>query len=274
MPQAKEKHNLTLRTSNIQVRKDENGNVTRTIFGTIPYNSDSVVMQDWWDDIVENISPTAFNKTIADRAEVKAFVNHDDGKIIGSTGAETLRLTNTDNGLDFEVDVPETTFGNDAWETIKRGDCQTLSFGFIPVKWTDEEQQTEQGNRFIYRTLTEVKLLEISVCVAFPAYPEGNVGARSMFGEEGITYREFQEILKRSQREELSDEDKQKLTAVADKISLLTRSAEESQPSADTDNNTEQGEAGTEDAEKAEAEAKEKEERNKRERWLFFNNNL
>ena len=272
MPQVKDKHNLTLRTSNIQVRKDENGNITRTIFGTIPYNSDSVVMQDWWDDIVENISPTAFNKTIADRAEVKAFVNHDDGKIIGSTGAETLRLTNTERGLDFEIDVPETSFGNDAWETIKRGDCQTLSFGFIPVKWTDEEQQTEQGNRFIYRTLTEVKLLEISVCVAFPAYPDGSVGARSIFGDDGITFSEFKEIMKRSQEGNLTEDDKTKLSAIADKISLLTRSAVETQPPAGTDDDTEKEEAEKKAAE--EAEAKEKEERNKRERFLFFNNNL
>lgn len=269
MPE-KLKHNIYYRSSNIQIRKDENGNETKTIFGTIPFNSDSLLISDWWDEYIEQIAPTAFNKTLADRSEVKAFVNRDDGEIIGSSNAGTLRMHTEEDGLHFEVDVPNTTVGNDAWETIKRGDCTTLSFGFIPVNYTETIEKDEDGTKFIRRTLTEVKLLEISVCVAFPAYPEGSTNARSIFSKSGTTFEEFAEILKRS--ENLSDEDKTKLTAIAEHLLTLTRSAESSQPGQTTDENTAQKEA--EEKAKAEAEQKAKEEANQRARWAYFNQHI
>lgn len=264
------KHNMYYRTSNLCIRKDEDGKETRTITGTIPFNSDSVLISDWWDEYIEQIGPTAFNKTLADRAEVKAFVNHDDGKIIGSSTAGTLRMKVNPTGLDFEVDVPETSFGNDAWETIKRRDCTTLSFGFIPVKYDESVEVDAEGNEFKRRTLTEVKLLEISVCVAFPAYPAGNTSARSIFKAAGISFEEFSELLKRSN--DLKPEEKQKVKIIADKLAELTRAAEPSQPASATDEATAQKEA--EEKAKLEAEAKEKEERAKRERFAFYEQNI
>jgi hypothetical protein len=58
-----------------------------------------------------------------------------------------------------------TSWANDTWDVITRGDCNTLSFGFIPY---------EVENRSNLRYLKSVGLKEVSFCVSQPAYPETN----------------------------------------------------------------------------------------------------
>ena len=146
----------------IEIRSEEKEG-KKIVIGIIPYNSRSVEM---W-GITEIIAPTAFNKTLSDGAEVKALINHDDGKIIGSTRAGTLNLENTDSGLICTVELPNTSYANDLYEVITRGDCKTLSFGFYLLKFQDDIKGKT-------RTLQECQLIEISYGVPFPAYEETN----------------------------------------------------------------------------------------------------
>jgi HK97 family phage prohead protease len=143
---------------NLQIRSNETDG-KKYIDGIIPYNSKSVPM---W-GITEIIDRTAFNKTLADKAEVRAFINHDDSKILGNTKSGTLVLENTDDGLICKCELPNTTYADDLFEIISRGDVNTMSFGFMPIKWLDNGQT---------RTLKEVKLEEVSFGVTFPAYSE------------------------------------------------------------------------------------------------------
>lgn len=262
------KRNFDFKKSNICIRENEDGTKSRIITGTIPFNSDSVVMDSYDGDFIEQITPTAFNKTLKDKAEVKAFVNHDDGKIVGSTTAGTLRLSTSENGLEFEIDMPNTTFGNDAYETIKRGDCKTLSFGFIPVKVRSEKD--EKG--LLHNYLVEVKLLEISICVAFPAYPSGNTDARN----GGKMKSRLDEILEKP-TEEITDEDKEFLKKTSSKIDEVLKTDEDDQQTEkDTDGEAEkeQSQESTEETElideEAEKEEKESEDEDKDERKRFI----
>jgi HK97 family phage prohead protease len=160
----KNKRSITFK--NIEIRGTEQEGGERFVEGLIPYESKSVPM---W-GMTEIISRTAFNKTLADGNEVRALVNHDDGKILGSTKSGTLELESTDKGLVCRCLLPDTSYARDLFEVIRRGDVKTMSFGFIPVKWDD----TNNGKT---RTLREVELKEISFGVAFPAYPETNSNA-------------------------------------------------------------------------------------------------
>jgi HK97 family phage prohead protease len=153
----KKRQNLFFK--NVQLRALETGDKRKVIEGVIPYNSRSVPI---W-GLIETIDPGAFRKTLADKKNIFAFFNHDDGKILGSTRAETLVLENTEDGLVCRCTLPGTSWGNDAWEIVNRGDANTMSFGFSPVKWRDEGKE---------RTLLEVNLSEVSFCVPFAAYPE------------------------------------------------------------------------------------------------------
>ena len=188
------KENRKLSFNNIELRTLDNDG-KKHVIGIIPYNSRSVPM---W-GMTEIISSTAFNKTLADKSVVRALFNHDENKVLGSTESRTLVLENTIEGLICRCELPNTTYGNDAYEIIKRGDVNTLSFGFIPQKWDD----SDNGK---VRTLKEVHLREISFAVPFPAYEETN----SLVYMRGLKMRniDIEKLNETLEKEEFNEDDK------------------------------------------------------------------
>ena len=186
----------TKRYLNLKIETRENENNEKWIVGLIPYNSKSQNLNPNGKPFFEVIEKTAFNKTLGDGAEVRALFSHDETKVLGTTKNNTLILTNTEEGLLCECLVPNTSWGNDTWEIIKRGDITTMSFGFIPyqVKWTDN-----------IKYLQSVRLFEVSFCVASPAYEETNsmISLRSLIDEEieieKININEVKELIEKLQ---------------------------------------------------------------------------
>lgn len=162
----------------LEIREADGDDGKRTITGSIKYNTESAEMRDWADDIfVEEIDKEAFKDSISSR-NVVALWSHDTSQILGNTKAGTLRLTNMETELRFELDIPDTQAGNDAWTLIKRGDVDGVSFGMKvrKAKWSSEKR----GDKRIYkRTILNAELFEISP-VAFPAYPANEVSARGL----------------------------------------------------------------------------------------------
>lgn len=112
----------------------------------------------------ERIAPGAFTRSLKARNDIKMLWNHSTGEILGSTRAGTLKLSEDDRGLKVWAMLPNTTTGRDAAELIRRGDVDSMSFGFSVPRGGDS--WSEDGAE---RTLNEVRLHEVSV-VAFPAY--------------------------------------------------------------------------------------------------------
>lgn len=124
----------------------------------------------------EALARSAFDDALAGEDDVKALVGHDPKLVLGSTRAKTLRLGVDDDGLTFEVDLPDTSYARDLRESIARGDIASMSFGFLPGK---DEWSRGPGGRQV-RTHTSVKrLLDISP-VAYPAYEGTEVYLRAM----------------------------------------------------------------------------------------------
>jgi HK97 family phage prohead protease len=174
---------------NVQMRALEDEGNKKVIEGVIPYNSRSSPM---W-GVVETIDPGAFKKTLEEKRNIFALFNHDDGKILGSTRAETLTLENTEDGLVCRCALPGASWGNDAWEVIRRGDANTMSFGFSPVKWRDEGKE---------RTLLDVDLHEVSFCVPFAAYPETDSKVLRGLKRMNIDVEKISGILEKDQLDE------------------------------------------------------------------------
>ncbi|WP_134705099.1 HK97 family phage prohead protease [Ammoniphilus sp. YIM 78166] len=149
----------------------------RTISGAIKYSTESSEMRDWWGDtFVEEIAPGAFDDSLKVRGVVGLW-SHDTSQVLGNTKSNTLRLDNSDKELRFELDIPDTSVGNDAWELIKRGDVDGVSFGMRVTK--DKWSSEKRGEKRIYkRSILNAELFEISP-VAFPAYPANEVSVRS-----------------------------------------------------------------------------------------------
>lgn len=124
---------------------------------------------------LEAIARSAFDESLRVGHDVKALVNHNPAMVLGSTRAKTLRLEVDDDGLAFELDLPDTTYAADLKEVIARNDVSGMSFGFIPG---ESEWSRGPGGRQL-RTHTSVKrLLDVSP-VAYPAYDGTEVYLRA-----------------------------------------------------------------------------------------------
>jgi uncharacterized protein len=116
----------------------------------------------------ERIAPGAFTRSLKSRAEIRAYVNHDDTLLLGSRRAGTLRIDDRAEGGFVEIDLPDTTWGRDIRTLIERGDIGAkgnggMSFGFATVK----DEWSEDGTE---RTLLAAKLFEVSIVTATSAY--------------------------------------------------------------------------------------------------------
>ncbi len=123
---------------------------------------------------VEQVAPGAFTKTIQEQ-DVRALFNHDEDHVLGRMGAGTLRMVEDDDGLAYEIDLPNTTIGRDVAEMLRRDDIFGSSFGFRVIE--DEWGETEQG--FPLRTLKQVSLRDIGP-VTFQAYLDAPAALRSL----------------------------------------------------------------------------------------------
>ncbi|MCA6098857.1 HK97 family phage prohead protease [Bradyrhizobium australafricanum] len=141
----------------------------RTLIGYAAiFNSDTTI----GDYFIERIAPGAFSTAIT--GDVLALVAHDYARVIGRTKSKTLRLSEDDRGLKVEIDVPNTTDGNDLWELVDRGDVSGMSFGFRATK-----QEWDDTGEIPKRTILEAELYEVTA-TAIPAYPDTTLAARSL----------------------------------------------------------------------------------------------
>ena len=110
-----------------------------------------------------------------DLTDVKALVDHDYSKVLGRTLSNTLSLEIDNVGLKFEIELADTTYANDLYKSIERGDINECSFGFR-IDETDRNSTTvERVDSDTYlRTVKKIKeLREISI-VSLPAYENTN----------------------------------------------------------------------------------------------------
>jgi HK97 family phage prohead protease len=163
---------------------------------------------------IERIQRGAFRKSLRSRNDIKFLWNHDTGEILGSTRAKTINLIEDDRGLRIEGMLPNTSRGRDVAELLRRGDVDSMSFGFsVPAggdSWSDDGSE---------RTLKSVRLHEVSL-VAFPAYP-GTAGLQSVRGLDRVAERTGVDsdaladaLLKIEDGQEISSDEKEMLARV------------------------------------------------------------
>ena len=134
------------------------------------FNSDSDPLP-----FIDRIAQGAFKKSLKSRMPIKMYMNHDSSMLLASTRSKTLRLQEDSKGLLVEADLPDTTVGRDLSVLMKRGDVDSMSFGFsVPAggdKWSDDGMSRE---------LRQVRLHEVSVVTGFPAYTATSATVRSL----------------------------------------------------------------------------------------------
>jgi HK97 family phage prohead protease len=167
---------------------------------------------------IERIQRGAFRKSLRAKNDVKFLWNHDAGEILGSTRSKTISLYEDERGLRVEGTLPNTSRGRDVAELLRRGDVDSMSFGFSVPSGGDT--WNSDGSE---RTLKSVRLHEVSL-VAFPAYP-GTAGLQSVRGIDKVAERAEVDadaladaLLKIEDGQDITSDEKIMLSRVIDKL--------------------------------------------------------
>lgn len=115
----------------------------------------------------EVVRRSAFNKTLAERDNVRLLVNHG-GVPLASTKAATMTLGVDERGLFVEaadLDTANPTV-QELVSAMSRGDLSEMSFAFVDMT-PKEDRKDDDGNR----QLLDVRLYDVSV-VTFPWYED------------------------------------------------------------------------------------------------------
>jgi len=120
----------------------------------------------------ERIISGAFSESLRENGDVLALLDHDMTRVLARTKSGSLRLAESTRGLEFEIDLPGTSWANDALELVRSNNAGGMSFGFKVRKAGESWDGTT-------RELRALDLIEISVVSAFPAYSTTEVSARS-----------------------------------------------------------------------------------------------
>jgi HK97 family phage prohead protease len=144
-----------------------------------------IVIRDWLGEFTEVVNSGCFSRCLEAGTDVRALFNHDVNCVLGRSQNNTLRLSEDQNGLHFEIDLPDTQVARDVHTLVMRGDISQCSITFEVIekegqKWI--EGKDADGNDTLRRELIDVKLYDISP-VTFPACPETGVDARSLWPE-------------------------------------------------------------------------------------------
>ena len=129
----------------------------------------AVVFDSWtdissWGEIwKECIRKGAFTQSLK-KNSILALYNHDFNNVLARKDVN-MKLVEDDKGLYFEIELPDTTQGNDLYELIDKGIVNQCSFsGYVRKNiWSEDEG----GN--VLREILEIDLIEITI-TPIPAY--------------------------------------------------------------------------------------------------------
>jgi len=121
----------------------------------------------------EKIAPGAFAETVG-ADDIRALKNHNSDYVLGRNKSGTLILSEDQRGLKIDIIPPEAQWAKDLMVSIDRKDVDQMSFGFRTIDQMWEGEYPDE-----IRTLMKVQLFDVSP-VTFPAYPDTEVGLRSL----------------------------------------------------------------------------------------------
>jgi len=168
------KNQIEYRTFNVNYRKDEENE--KRVLGTAALYE---VRTDFG-YFYEEIAPGAFSKALP-LSDTRALFNHDPNYLLarkrkaGSKKHSTLEIKETENGLDYSFDMPESQ--TQVREMLERGDLDQSSFAFT-INPEGIEWRTADDGKDI-RRITEIKKLHDVSMVVYPQYEEASAAFRS-----------------------------------------------------------------------------------------------
>lgn len=165
------------------------GEPEKMVIGGLAARYNTYTSMGWY---IEVIKPGFFDEMNTD--QTAALKNHDSNMVLARTANNTLSLKVTDEGLEYEANLPDTQIGRDTYEEVRSGLIYQSSFQFTVKEavWRELDRSELKGlidetvlDRLSYGGKVEVrelvkgaKLYDVSP-VTFPAYQDTTVAKRS-----------------------------------------------------------------------------------------------
>ena len=177
-----------------EMRMETAEDVTRVIGAGAVYNKRSQDLGGFFEIIREG----AFKRSLESGREVKSFFNHDPNQVLGTTESEPpLTITDDKRGLMYDVEIPDTSYGRDLRENLKRKNVKGSSFQFRTIE--DNWYKDDAG--VTVREIISAELFEVGP-VTEPAYLPSSSELRTLKdGKDEFEAREAEVKQKEEERQ-------------------------------------------------------------------------
>ena len=190
MPYREDREYRNVSINNFEIRKAEEGQDESFIVeGYATTWDEYVLFEDEGVQYKEQILPEAFEG--ADMSDV-IFVKDHEGTVFARTKNGTLQLSVDDHGLKVRADMSKTASARQAYEEIKEGMYDQMSFAFT-VNDDEYDKKTHK------RTIKGLKKLYDTSFVGFPANPGTDIGVATRDYFNGVIEAERAERLAQEQ---------------------------------------------------------------------------
>lgn len=205
---------------------------------------------------IEILHRGCISQELIDSSNIVFLYNHDYNQVIAraNKGKGTLNIDLRDDGVYFDLDVPNTTMGNDLLENIRLGNITQCSFGF---NYANEEgaYKDEKIGDVWYRNVYKIGELYDLSAVTYPAYDDTYVNARMQERSKmEDKLKETEEIQKKVSSEEKVSEEKKE-----DEKNSDDRACEKKTDERASEKNSDEKEINNEDNTKSEEEMSDEE---------------
>lgn len=179
---------LEFRTVTAEIRqKDKEEGEPRGVAGLgLVYDRET----ELWPGYKETIQKDAFKESLEKERDrpIKSYFNHNPNFVLATTESDPpLTAKNTDEGVFYNAEIPDTSYGRDLEENLKRKNVQGSSFAFA----VDEDKTWEDDDGVFHREIIKGEIYELGP-VTDPAYIEAPASLRSA----GEVYKEIAERIK------------------------------------------------------------------------------
>lgn len=124
---------------------------------------------------VEVIDKGVFARAIARATKIDYLSAHNPDQILASTANGSMTIEENEDGVIMTAEIVNTSYGRDAYNLIKSGLIQGMSFGFVANK--EEWGKTDKGINL--RTIKDMDIFEVS-SLRTPAYNQSSISARGL----------------------------------------------------------------------------------------------
>lgn len=126
--------------------------------------------------VMEKVDRHAFSDTYMDDV---IFQYDHSGMVYARTRNKTLRLEENDHGLKVTADLGSTEASRGVWDAIDKGLIDRMSFAFTVTGDSYEEEEQENGDIILTRTIKKIGRLYDVSAVSFPANEGTSISART-----------------------------------------------------------------------------------------------